>query len=106
MASLDGMAERTVTINSVSKTFSVTGWRVGWTIGPAGHHRRHPQGARFSDGRRGRAAAGRRGCGAAPCPPRYYRELAAPITARADRLLGILVSPASPATRRAARTTS
>ncbi len=35
MASLEGMAERTVTINSVSKTFSVTGWRVGWTIGPA-----------------------------------------------------------------------
>ena len=34
MASLDGMAERTVTINSVSKTFSVTGWRVGWTIAP------------------------------------------------------------------------
>jgi aminotransferase len=35
MASLDGMQERTVTINSVSKTFSVTGWRVGWTVAPA-----------------------------------------------------------------------
>ncbi|MDA1307453.1 MAG: aminotransferase class I/II-fold pyridoxal phosphate-dependent enzyme [Acidobacteria bacterium] len=35
MASLDGMAEHTVTINSVSKTFSVTGWRVGWTLAPA-----------------------------------------------------------------------
>ena len=35
MASLDDMAERTVTINGVSKTFSVTGWRVGWTIAPA-----------------------------------------------------------------------
>jgi aminotransferase len=34
MATLDGMADRTVVINSVSKTFSVTGWRVGWTIGP------------------------------------------------------------------------
>ena len=34
MATLDGMADRTVTINSVSKTFSVTGWRVGWTIAP------------------------------------------------------------------------
>ena len=32
MASLDGMAERTVTINSLSKTYSVTGWRVGWAI--------------------------------------------------------------------------
>ncbi len=35
MASLDGMKERTVTINSLSKTYSVTGWRVGWTIAPA-----------------------------------------------------------------------
>ena len=32
LASLDGMADRTVTINSVSKTYSVTGWRVGWAI--------------------------------------------------------------------------
>ena len=29
-----GMAERTVTINSLSKTYSVTGWRVGWVIAP------------------------------------------------------------------------
>jgi len=35
MATLDGMAERTVTINSMSKTFSVTGWRVGWAVAPA-----------------------------------------------------------------------
>ena len=34
IASLDGMAERTVTINGLSKTYSVTGWRVGWTIAP------------------------------------------------------------------------
>jgi aminotransferase len=34
IASLDGMAERTVTINSLSKTYSVTGWRVGWAIAP------------------------------------------------------------------------
>jgi aspartate/methionine/tyrosine aminotransferase len=32
IASLDGMAGRTVTINSISKTYSVTGWRVGWAI--------------------------------------------------------------------------
>jgi aminotransferase len=32
MASLDGMAERTITINAASKTFSVTGWRVGYAI--------------------------------------------------------------------------
>lgn len=32
LASLPGMEDRTVTINSASKTYSVTGWRVGWAI--------------------------------------------------------------------------
>lgn len=35
MASLPGMAERTITCNSLSKTFSITGWRLGYLIGPA-----------------------------------------------------------------------
>jgi len=35
IANLDGMAERTVTINGMSKTYSVTGWRVGWAVAPA-----------------------------------------------------------------------
>lgn len=34
MAQLPGMRERTVVINSMSKTYSVTGWRVGWAIAP------------------------------------------------------------------------
>ena len=34
LAMLPGMAERTVTISSLGKTFSVTGWKVGWAIGP------------------------------------------------------------------------
>jgi aminotransferase len=34
MATLPGMRQRTVTINSLSKTYSVTGWRVGWAIAP------------------------------------------------------------------------
>ena len=34
LATLPGMAERTVAINSLSKTYSVTGWRVGWVIAP------------------------------------------------------------------------
>jgi aminotransferase len=34
MAQLDGMRERTVVVNSMSKTYSVTGWRVGWCIAP------------------------------------------------------------------------
>ncbi|MBA4390061.1 MAG: aminotransferase [Syntrophus sp. (in: bacteria)] len=32
MASIPGMASRTITINSISKTYSLTGWRVGWAI--------------------------------------------------------------------------
>ena len=35
MASLPGMAERTITCSSLSKTFSITGWRLGYMIGPA-----------------------------------------------------------------------
>lgn len=35
IATLPGMAERTVTIGSAGKTFSVTGWKVGWLHAPA-----------------------------------------------------------------------
>jgi len=35
IASLPGMAERTITCSSLSKTFSITGWRLGYLIGPA-----------------------------------------------------------------------
>jgi N-succinyldiaminopimelate aminotransferase len=34
-ATLPGMAERTLTISSVGKSFSFTGWKIGWTSGPA-----------------------------------------------------------------------
>ena len=35
IATLPGMAERTLTISSVGKTFSLTGWKTGWVSGPA-----------------------------------------------------------------------
>src|SRR5690349_13127747 len=35
VATLPGLADRTVTISSAGKTFSVTGWKVGWVSGPA-----------------------------------------------------------------------
>lgn len=35
IALLDGMWDRTLTVSSAGKTFSVTGWKVGWAIGPA-----------------------------------------------------------------------
>ena len=34
MAALEGMRDRTITISSLSKTFSVTGWRVGYVLAP------------------------------------------------------------------------
>ena len=34
-ATLPGMAERTLTISSVGKSFSVTGWKIGWCSGPS-----------------------------------------------------------------------
>ena len=35
LATLDGMRERTVSISSTGKTFSVTGWKTGWVTAPA-----------------------------------------------------------------------
>ncbi|UPK75614.1 pyridoxal phosphate-dependent aminotransferase [Nocardioidaceae bacterium SCSIO 66511] len=35
LATLPGMAERTLTISSGGKTFSLTGWKIGWASGPA-----------------------------------------------------------------------
>jgi N-succinyldiaminopimelate aminotransferase len=35
VASLPGMAERTLTVSSVGKSFSLTGWKIGWCSGPA-----------------------------------------------------------------------
>lgn len=35
-ASLPGGKERTLTLNALSKSFSMTGWRIGWVVGPAG----------------------------------------------------------------------
>lgn len=35
VATLPGMAERTLTVSSAGKSFSVTGWKVGWLTGPA-----------------------------------------------------------------------
>ncbi|XP_076789444.1 kynurenine--oxoglutarate transaminase 3 isoform X4 [Arvicanthis niloticus] len=42
IATLPGMWERTITIGSAGKTFSVTGWKLGWSIGP-GHLIKHLQ---------------------------------------------------------------
>jgi aspartate/methionine/tyrosine aminotransferase len=89
MATLEGMADRTVTINSLSKTFSVTGWRVGWTIAPpdltAAIRKVH-------DFMTVGAAAPLQAAGAAALalPDSYYAALADEYQHRRDLLLEIL----------------
>ncbi len=89
MASLDGMADRTVTINSVSKTFSVTGWRVGWTIAPPDITNAI---RKVHDFLTVGAAAPLQAASAAALalPPEYYRDLATSYSQRRDRLMAIL----------------
>ena len=89
MAAIDGMADRTVTINSLSKTYSVTGWRVGWAIAPprlAGAIRK------VHDFLTVGAAAPLQAAGAAALslPASYYVELAEGYQRRRDMLLGLL----------------
>jgi aspartate/methionine/tyrosine aminotransferase len=89
LATLDGMAERTVTINSLSKTFSVTGWRVGWTISPpalTGAIRKvHDFLTVGAPAPLQEAGAFALGLG-----PDYYRDLVAHYAARRDRVLAML----------------
>jgi aminotransferase len=89
LASLPGMAERTVIVNSLSKSYSVTGWRVGWTIAPAA----------ITDAIRkvhdfltvGAAAPLQEaGVTALSFPRQYYADLAAMYQRKRDTLLGIL----------------
>jgi aspartate/methionine/tyrosine aminotransferase len=86
IAILPGMADRTVTINALSKTYSVTGWRVGWTIASpeltAGIRKVH-------DFLTVGAAAPLQEAGAVALafPESYYRTLALDYVARRDLLL-------------------
>ncbi len=89
IAGLDGMRERTVTINGMSKTYSVTGWRVGWAVAAA------PITAairKIHDFLTVGAAAPLQDAGAIALgfPDTYYEQLAAAYTARRDRLLPAL----------------
>ena len=89
MASLDGMADRTVTINSVSKTFSVTGWRVGWAIGPediTGAIRKVHDFLTVGAAAPLQAAA----AAALGMPSAYFESLGRSYWSRRQRLLGIL----------------
>jgi aminotransferase len=89
MAAIDGMADRTITINGLSKTFSVTGWRVGWAISPPS-----VTGAirKLHDFLTVGAPAPLQQAGAAALasPDSYYTELAADYRRRRDMLVEIL----------------
>jgi aspartate/methionine/tyrosine aminotransferase len=89
MASLEGMSERTVTINGLSKSYSVTGWRVGWAVAPPAItnairkvHDFLTVGAPAPLQEAGAAALG--------LPRAYYENLANGYCARRDRLIPAL----------------
>src|SRR5499426_108537 len=86
MAQIDGMRERTVIVNSMSKTYSVTGWRVGYCIAPpeitSGIRKVH-------DFLTVGAAAPLQAAGAyaLSLPPDYYQQLQIDYHARRDLIL-------------------
>jgi aspartate/methionine/tyrosine aminotransferase len=89
IATIEGMADRTITLNGLSKTYSVTGWRVGWTISPpslTGAIRK------VHDFLTVGAAAPLQAAGAVALglPDEYYAKLAAGYQQRRDVLLEIL----------------
>jgi aspartate/methionine/tyrosine aminotransferase len=89
MIELDGMRDRTIVINGMSKTYSVTGWRVGWAVAPPA----------ITDAIRkvhdfltvgAPAPLQEAGAAALSLPPAYYDDLAARYLARRDHLMPIL----------------
>jgi aspartate/methionine/tyrosine aminotransferase len=89
MARIDGMRDRAIVINGMSKTYGVTGWRVGWALAP-------PEATssirKVHDFLTVGAAAPLQQAGAAALgmPQSYYAKLAADYAARRERLLRIL----------------
>ncbi|MFZ0285622.1 MAG: aminotransferase class I/II-fold pyridoxal phosphate-dependent enzyme [Terriglobales bacterium] len=90
IASLDGMQERTVTINGLSKSYSVTGWRVGWAVGPPDITNAI---RKVHDFLTVGAPAPLQDAGAVALalPGSYYQGLAKNYSARRDRLMPALV---------------
>jgi N-succinyldiaminopimelate aminotransferase len=85
LATLDGMAERTLTISSLGKTFSVTGWKIGWATGPAAlvaAVRAAKQFLSFAGGTPFQHA----GAAALALGDEFYAGLAAAFAAKRDRL--------------------
>ena len=89
MASLDGMRDLTITINGMSKTYAVTGWRVGWAIAPPAAT---DSIRKVHDFLTVGAAAPLQHAGALALalPEAYYAKLASDYLVRRDKMLGIL----------------
>ena len=88
-ATVPGLEDRTVTVNALSKTYAVTGWRIGWTIAPA----KLTEAIRKThDFLTVGAAAPLQAAGVAAMrlPARYYDELAVHYRARRDLLCAAL----------------
>ena len=84
-ATLPGMAERTLTISSVGKSFSFTGWKIGWCSGPAelvAATRMVKQYLTFAGGTPLQHAA----AAALRLPPHYLEQLRDELRARRDQL--------------------
>jgi N-succinyldiaminopimelate aminotransferase len=91
LAALPGMSERTVTLGGAGKTFSCTGWRIGWAIGPAPLQAalgRLRQFTVFASATPFQFAVAK-GLGA---PDAYYSRLSAEYQARRDFLYGALAA--------------
>src|ERR1700682_531996 len=89
MAQINGMRERTIVINGMSKTYSVTGWRVGWAIAPA---KATAAIRKVHDFLTVGAAAPLQQAGAMALksPDSYYQNLAKSYREKRERLLKIL----------------
>jgi aminotransferase len=89
IGSLDGMRERTIMISGASKTFAVTGWRLGWAIATKevsiGIRRVHDFLTVGAPHPLQMAAAA-----ALSLPESYYRRMAAEYAERRERMLAIL----------------
>ena len=85
IATLPGMRERTVTIGSAGKTFSFTGWKIGWVTSTAGTGHRGPAGETVPDLRERRAVPVRHRDRARP-PRLLLRGLSAGLKAKRDLL--------------------
>jgi N-succinyldiaminopimelate aminotransferase len=96
LAALDGMAARTLTVSSLGKTFSVTGWKVGWACGPSalvGAVRAAKQFLSFAGGTPFQHA----GAAALAMGDEFYASLAADFAAKRDRLCaGLLAAGLQP----------